>query len=191
MIKLQDVLSGDVWDAAPRLLGSYLVRKLNGQHLVGKIVEVEAYDQTDAASHSYHGNTNRTKVTFGPAGYLYVHAMYGIHFCCDITTGVVGHGSSVLVRAVEPLEGKIYMRKLRQITNDTQLANGPAKLCKAFGIDRALNGHNLSADPLRLILNEPMPKSAIAQTARIGISRATDIPWRFFIKGSVHISRSN
>src|SRR5882757_7921267 len=88
------------YEVAPRLLGCELVRELNGQRLVGRIVETEAYDQTDAASHSYKGETPRTSVMFGPAGQLYVYFTYGMHFCMNVVTGEVGHGAAVLIRAL-------------------------------------------------------------------------------------------
>jgi len=107
-----DILAGSSVEVAPRLLGSYLIRELDGKRLVGKIVEVEAYDQTDAASHSSHGSAGRAAVTFGPSGHLYVHASRH-HFLCDITTGREGRGSSVLIRALEPIEGVEVMRQNR------------------------------------------------------------------------------
>lgn len=183
-----DMLSGSALTVAPLLLGAYLIRELNGQRLVGKVVETEAYDQTDAASHSYHGNTSRTKVTFGPAGHLYVHATYGMHYCCDITTGLEGYGSSVLIRAVEPIEGIEMMRWLRGDADGVHLTNGPGKFCQAFGVDKSLNGHDLREAPLQLILQPPVSPDQIVQTARIGITQAKDVLWRFYLKDSSFVS---
>src|SRR5690349_23320439 len=92
-------------EAAQRLLGCILEREIDGTTVRVRIVETEAYDQADAASHSYKGRTPRTDIMFGPAGHLYVYFTYGMHYCCNITVGEEGYGAAVLVRAVEPLEG--------------------------------------------------------------------------------------
>ena len=165
-----------------------MVRELDGQRLVGKIVETEAYDQTDAASHSFYGASGRAAVTFGPAGHLYVHAARH-HFLCDITTGLQGHGSSVLIRAVEPIEGIALMRVNRHGASNNQLTNGPAKVCQAFGIDKSLNGHDLRERPLQLVLCPELPAERIAQTTRIGITKDTDRLWRFYDRSSPFVSK--
>jgi|SRR5579884_4130109 len=174
---------------APRLLGCYLERELDGQKLAGKIVETEAYDQTDAASHSYRGQTPRTKVMFGPAGHLYVYFTYGMHYCCNIVCGPEGHGSAVLIRAVEPLAGEEVMAASRGGVIHSQLTNGPAKFCQAFSINKDWNGHDLSQPPLQLIVQPPLPQTSIVQTTRIGISEAKEQPWRWFIKGNHFVSK--
>jgi DNA-3-methyladenine glycosylase len=198
--------------AARRLLGCVLVRELPldeaGQgresvRLAGKIVETEAYDQSDAASHSYRGRTPRTDVMFGRAGRLYVYFTYGMHYCCNVVTGPEGHGSAVLIRAVEPLAGIEMLRanragKLAAVTqnggrdavSDINLTNGPAKFCQAFGIDKSWNGHDLSQSPLWLEFSElPVPDVQVVQTTRIGIRQAADVPWRFYIRGNPYVSR--
>jgi DNA-3-methyladenine glycosylase len=185
-----DFLSGPAEEVAPRILGCELVRELNGQSLRGRIVEVEAYDQTDAASHSYRGRTPRTDVMFGPAGFLYVYFTYGMHYCMNIVTGADGHGSAVLIRALEPLEGQAVMSQNRHGLTGEQLANGPAKLCQALGIDRAWNGHNLSTPPLQLIVRPPLPQTEVVQSTRIGISQAQDKPWRWYIAGNRFVSKT-
>jgi len=178
---------------ARRLLGSTLVRVLpGGVRLAGRIVEVEAYDQTDAASHSYRGRTPRTDVMFGPAGHLYVYFTYGMHYCANVVTGAEGHGAGVLIRAVEPLEGLDTMAENRQHRNRSkthELTNGPAKLCQAFGIDKTWNGHDLRQEPLRLELSQtPLEEDMIVQTPRIGIKQAKDVPWRFYIRENPYVS---
>lgn len=184
------ILEGNAWEVAPLLLGSLLVRELDdGRQLIGKIVEVEAYDQTDAASHSYKGQTPRTDVMFGPAGHLYVYFTYGMHYCCNVVTGPIGHGSAVLIRALEPLEGIDVMEQNRRGRTGLELTNGPAKLCEAYQIDRSWNGHDLNKTPLQLILREPVPQNEIMQTTRIGINKAKDVPWRFYLKGNPYVSR--
>lgn len=179
---METALRGPVDEVAKRLLGCELERELDGVLLRGRIIEVEAYDQTDAASHSYKGKTPRTAVMFGPAGYLYVYFTYGMHYCCNIVVGETGYGAAVLLRALEPLEGIEAMRQRRPGRSDTELLNGPAKLCQAFGIDQRLNGHDLTTSPLRLRLRPPLNRALIEATPRIGISQAVDVPWRFMMK---------
>jgi len=185
---LAKLLDGPAELMAPRLLGSQFVRELDGQTLVGTIVETEAYDQTDAASHSYRGQTPRTEVMFGPAGFLYVYFTYGMHYCCNIVVGPAGHGSAVLIRAIEPVQGEDIMAERRH-SSGFNLTNGPAKLCQALEIDRQLNGHNLRQSPLKLVLKPALDNGQIVQTSRIGISRAQDAPLRYFVKANPWVSR--
>ena len=180
--------------AARRLLGCLLTRDLpDGSRLVGRIVETEAYDQDDAASHSYRGRTPRTDVMFGPAGHLYVYFTYGMHYCCNVVTGPEGHGAAVLIRAVEPLEGAGVMRANRGATkaaDGINLTNGPAKLCQAFGINKTWNGHDLRTSPLRLELSDrQVADGQLMQTTRVGISQAKDAPWRFYIPDNPYVSK--
>lgn len=175
--------------AAQRLLGCELVRELDGNLLRGRIVETEAYDQTDAASHSYKGRTSRAAVMFGPPGHLYVYFTYGMHYCCNIVGGQAGEGSGSLIRALEPLDGEVVMTARRGGLSGKLLTNGPAKICQALAIDRSMNGHDLRRPPLRLVLRPPVPSGDIVQTTRIGISRAADVPWRFYIAGNPYVSR--
>jgi DNA-3-methyladenine glycosylase len=189
MTDLADMLSIPAEDAARRLLGCFLIREQDGKILSGRIVETEAYDQADAASHSYKGRTPRTDVMFGPAGHLYVYFTYGMHYCCNVVTGPVGTGSAVLIRALEPAEGLDVMSENRHGRNGIQLTNGPAKLCEAYGIDKTWNGHDLSLPPITLILQPPVEPDKITRTTRIGISQAKDVPWRFYLKGNPCVSK--
>jgi DNA-3-methyladenine glycosylase len=173
---------------APRLLGCILEREVDGHILRAKIVETEAYDQTDAASHSYNGRTPRTEVMFGPAGYLYVYFTYGMHYCCNVVVGEEGYGAAVLLRALEPITGMDYMEKRRGRTG-TESTNGPGKLCQALGIDKNMNGHDLHDNPLRLVPQPALSNSVITQTTRIGISQAKDVPWRFYVTDSEWVSK--
>jgi DNA-3-methyladenine glycosylase len=182
-------LDGQVYDVAPLLLGCVLERQVDGEILRGRIVEVEAYDQNDLASHSYRGVTERTKVMFGPAGFLYVYFTYGMHYCCNVVVGPPGHGAAVLLRALEPVEGEEFMLQNRNGRSGIELTNGPAKLCQALLIDKNLNGQNLSQPPLKLLINEPLDTDQIIQTTRIGISQAKDVPWRFYIRGNPYVSK--
>ncbi|HEU4715520.1 MAG TPA: DNA-3-methyladenine glycosylase [Candidatus Saccharimonadales bacterium] len=175
--------------AARRLLGSIIERELDGEAVRCRIVETEAYDQTDAASHSYRGRTPRTDVMFGPAGYLYVYFTYGMHYCCNVVVGEDGEGAAVLVRAVEPLGNDAPLRRRRGGKVGVELTNGPAKTCQALGIDKRLNGHRLDEAPLRLVLQPPVADDAIVTSTRIGIKHAADVPWRFYIKDNKYVSR--
>ena len=172
-------LKGRAGEVAPQLLGCTIEREIGDVRLLVRIVETEAYDQTDVASHSYKGQTNRTKVMFGAAGHLYVYFTYGMHYCCNIVVGPTGHGSAVLIRAVEPIEGRDKMALSRSGRSGVELSNGPAKLCQALAIDKALNGHDLRRPPLQLIAQPKLPDRQVVQTTRIGISRGRDAAWRF------------
>lgn len=183
-----DFLNNDAIHVAQQLLGCTLTRTVKGRIIVVQIVETEAYDQTDAASHSYKGQTERTNIMFGDSGHLYVYFTYGMHYCCNIVTGRQGIGSAVLIRAVEPISGEEVMRELRN-KSGTELSNGPAKLCQVLAIDKSLNGHLLTKSPLILTKRTPLDKSQIVQTTRIGISKAKDIPWRFYIKDNPYVSK--
>jgi len=174
---------------APRLLGCTLERDLDGQLLRARIVETEAYMQTDAASHSYRGRTPRTEVMFGPSGFSYVYFTYGMHYCMNVVCGPAGMGAAVLIRAVEPLAGQDVMQERRGGRSGPELTNGPAKLCQALGVTRDLSGHDLRTGELRLRLEPPLAAAAVVQTTRIGISRAKDVPWRFYIRDSPYVSK--
>jgi DNA-3-methyladenine glycosylase len=184
-----DFLNEQASEVAPKLLGCHLIRNVDGHKLVGKIVEVEAYDQTDAASHTYRGETLRNQVMFGPAGFLYVYFTYGMHYCMNIVCSPVGQGSAVLIRAVEPIEGLTYLEQNRGGISGKNLTNGPAKVCQAFKVNKNLNGHDLTKDPLKLIYKSINPGAEIVVTTRIGIKKAVDVPWRFYIKENAYISR--
>jgi DNA-3-methyladenine glycosylase len=183
-----DFLDGPSVEVAPRLLGCEFEREIDGQIIRVRIVETEAYDQTDAASHSYRGRTPRTDVMFGPAGHLYVYFTYGMHYCMNVVCGPQGTGSAVLIRAVEPLSGEEALRQNRKGKSGIELTNGPAKLCQALGIDRSWNGHDLQKSPLKLITNPPAHQG-IVQTPRIGITQAKDVPWRFYLRDNPYVSR--
>lgn len=187
--ELEEMLLTPAEVVAPRLLGCLLVRELSGQQLIGRIVETEAYDQHDTASHSNRGETTRTTVMFGPSGRLYVYFTYGMHYCCNVVCGPAGQGSAVLIRALEPLEGLDLMSQRRHGLTGESLTNGPAKLCQALEIGRQENGHDLREPPLQLILQPALTASSIIQTTRVGISRAQDTPWRFYIRDNTYVSK--
>lgn len=175
--------------AARMLLGAILTRTIDGKTVKVSIVETEAYSTDDAASHSSKGITPRTKVMFGPAGVLYVYFTYGMHYCCNVVTGSVGDGSAVLIRAVQPLEGLETLSANRKGAAGATITNGPAKLCQALQIDSDFNGHSLEHVPFVLTLQPELPAAKIVQTTRIGISKATATPWRFYIKDNPYVSK--
>ena len=174
--------------AAKRLLDCELVRELDGRIIRVKIVETEAYDQQDEASHSFRGPTRRNDSMFKKAGHLYVYFSYGMHYCSNIVCGKEGAGMGVLIRAVEPLEGIDIIEDRRGITG-RNATNGPGKVAQALGIDLSLNGHDLSASPLQLIRKRPLPPRQIVIGKRIGISKAVHELRRFYIAGNPCVSK--
>lgn len=173
---------------APMLLGCLLVRKIDNQEIIVRIVETEAYDELDEASHSFRGETPRNRVMFGDSGQLYVYFTYGMHYCCNIVTGSKGHGSAVLIRAVEPLKGTELIEQRRHLIGLTA-TNGPAKLCQALCINMELNGHDLKTPPLELKTGVLASDETISQTTRIGISRAANLLRRYYITGNPYVSK--
>ncbi|MGZ4115486.1 MAG: DNA-3-methyladenine glycosylase [Actinomycetota bacterium] len=178
-------------EVAPDLLGRVLVRTLpTGARLAVRLVETEAYQEDDAASHSFRGRTARTEVMFGPPGCLYVYFTYGMHFCMNVVTGANGEGSAVLLRAAEPLGGLTEMRALRGVEDERALCSGPGKLCQALGVDRAENGDDLvRGSALALHAGSPVAPDRVEVTPRIGIRHAAELPWRFVVRGDRFVSR--
>jgi DNA-3-methyladenine glycosylase len=172
---------------APDLLGRLLVRRVaGGELLVGRIVECEAYQEDDPASHSHRGPTQRTSVMFGPPGHLYVYLSYGMHWCCNVVTGDDGEGSAVLLRAVEPVEGIEHMRALRSgIRDDRLVCAGPGRLTRAFAISGSHNGLDLvEGRGLWVSTGRPLASAEVEIGPRVGISVARDRTWRFRERGS-------
>jgi DNA-3-methyladenine glycosylase len=171
-----DFLSGPSWEVAPLLLGWVLETRLEDAITAVELTEVEAYDQTDPASHSFRGETVRTAAMFGPPGHLYVYRSYGIHWCVNIVTGPSGHGAAVLLRGGRPLAGigKMIERRGRS----DHLADGPGKLAQALGLTDADYGRDLTAGDTVRLRPGRRPKASLPGP-RVGITRATDAPWRF------------
>jgi DNA-3-methyladenine glycosylase len=148
----------------------------------GRIVEAEAYHQTEPACHAWVGLTARTKPLFGPAGYAYVYRSYGIHALLNAVTSEEGEGAAVLIRALEPLEGIDIMRTRRGLERVSDLCSGPGKLTQALGIGLELNETSLLGDgPIDILPRTaaPAPPPRILASERIGITRAVELPWRF------------
>jgi DNA-3-methyladenine glycosylase len=174
---------------ARELLGRLLVRRLDGELLVARIVETEAYQQHDPASHSFAGRTARNEVMFGPAGFLYVYFTYGMHFCMNAVTGRPGEGSAVLLRAAEPLAGLGSMAGRRGTSAPRQLCSGPARLAQAFGVARALNGADLvGGGELWVSAGRRVTDEVVRTGPRVGIRRARHVPWRFWVDDSPFVS---
>ena len=173
---------------AQKLLGCIIEREIDGHVVTVRIVETESYNQNDEASHAYSGKRQRNAVMFAGAGHLYVYFTYGMHYCCNVVTGRVDSGSAVLIRAVEPLIGTQLLEDRRGMTG-VSVTNGPAKLCKALGIDLSLNGHNLNNSPLRLLSGGLRPDEIISKSPRIGISKAKDAELRYYIDKNPYVSR--
>jgi DNA-3-methyladenine glycosylase len=177
-------------EVARDLLGCLLVRRVPGETLAARIVEVEAYEEGDPASHSFRGRTARTEVMFGRPGHLYVYFTYGMHFCCNVVTGREGEGSAVLLRAAEPVEGLPEMIRRRRTEDPRLLCAGPGRLTQAFGIGRGDNGIDLvRGSDLRIVRGEPVPDELVDRGPRIGIRAATDRPWRLSVADSPYVSR--
>lgn len=175
--------------AARRLLGCELLREIDGHELRVRIVETEAYDQTDEASHSFHGRTARNDAMFQSAGHMYVYFTYGMHHCCNVVSGKEGYGSGVLIRAVEPLDGIEIMEQNRGGKTGVILTNGPGKVCQALAIDRRLSGHDLSHSPVRLVRRPQLEPGKIHVGTRIGIAKAVSELRRFYITGNRYVSK--
>lgn len=182
------VLSGIDFNApshevAQQLIGAVVL--LDG--VGGRIVETEAYDREDPASHSFGGPSERNGAMFGPPAHVYVYRSYGIHWCLNFVCREAGHGAGVLIRALEPLEGLDLMRERRGLDQPRLLCSGPGKLCQALGVSRLNNGMALAVPPFALIARAA--PVALVAGPRIGISKAMDVPWRFGLAGSRFLSR--
>lgn len=178
-------------EVARDLLGTILECRAAGVVARGRIVEVEAYlGPHDAACHAAVGLTRRNRNLHGPPGTAYVYRIYGMHWCVNAVTREAGHGSAVLVRALEPLDGIEVMRARRAGVTDRELANGPGKLCQALGITGEHDGLRLDRAPLRFRPGTPVPDEAVIVTPRIGITHAAEWPLRFCIAGDPHVSRA-
>lgn len=192
----------DSIDIAKQLLGKYLVHLIDGEEIICKIVETEAYmGPSDKAAHSYNNKrTKRTEIMFGQCGFAYVFSIYGMYFCLNVVTREVNIPQAVLIRAAEPIKGLEQMAKIRynkplsdcnkkEIKN---LASGPGKLCKALKITKENNGIDLCGNVLYIAKALDKEDFQIVATPRINISyaqEAIDYPWRFYIKDNEYVSK--
>jgi DNA-3-methyladenine glycosylase len=172
-----------VHEVAPDLIGVTLLVDGVG----GPIVEVEAYDQEDPASHGFGGRTARNAAMFGPPGHAYVYRSYGIHWCLNFVCDEPGRADAALIRALEPKHGIEVMRARRGVEAVRALCSGPGKLCQALGITGEHDGLSLDEPPFELLDRESMPR--IVTGPRIGITRAAELSWRYGVEGSAYLSR--
>ncbi|MGZ4384272.1 MAG: DNA-3-methyladenine glycosylase [Gaiellaceae bacterium] len=170
-------------EVGPELIGATLLADNAG----GRIVELEIYDQSDPASHSFRGPSARNASMFGPAGHAYVYRSYGVHWCLNLVCEPEGRASALLVRALEPTRGLEQMRARRGCDDPRLLCAGPGRLCQALGITGAEDGLPLDRPPFAILPREHEPE--IARAPRIGITRAREHPWRLCEAGSRYLSR--
>jgi len=188
---------------ARQLLGKIVLHDTPAGRVTGRIVEVEAYrGPEDRAAHSYAGRRSaRNEVMYGPPGHAYVYLIYGVHHCLNVVCRPRGAPEAILVRAIEPLEGMTIMARRRglplggrrppEASVVTRLCRGPGALCQAFGIDRRLNGADLTRGTLRLLDAPPIGAAAVGRSPRVGIAYAGDHaarPWRLFLRGHPCVS---
>ena len=178
--------NADALAVARRLIGVTLLVDGVG----GRIVETEAYDQSDAASHTYGGPTKRCAVMFGPPAHAYVYRSYGLHWCFNTVCRESGHGAGVLLRALEPTHGLDTMRERRGLDNPRLLCAGPGRLTQALGIGAQHAGLSLRAPPFTLLQPAGAAGADVVSGPRIGISKAQDAPWRFGERNSRFLSRA-
>jgi DNA-3-methyladenine glycosylase len=155
----------------------------------GIVIETEAYDRDDPASHSFKGRTARNASMFGPPGHVYVYRSYGLHWCLNVVCGAEPLGSAVLIRALEPTAGIHIMRERRGTQDVRKLCSGPGRLCQALGVTGALDGCPLDQPPFTIEGRPEKPR--VIAGRRVGITRGVETPWRFSLSGSPFLSRTD
>jgi DNA-3-methyladenine glycosylase len=173
-----------VHEVAPDLIGCTLLVDGVG----GPIVEAEAYDHEDPASHGFRGETERNRSMFGPPGHAYVYRSYGVHWCLNLVCEEEGTAAAVLIRALEPADGIEEMRKRRGLGAARLLSSGPGRLCQALGVTREHDGLPLDRAPFELRSRED-DVVVVVTGPRVGISRAADLPWRYGLADSPYVSK--
>jgi DNA-3-methyladenine glycosylase len=191
----RDFYAPSAESVSPALLGHYLLRRIEGQWIGGEIIETEAYTVGDPACHAYVRQSKRNATMFGQMGMSYVYRIYGSYFCFNAVCCEEGVAEAVLVRAIESTFGVETMRKLRPVKRDFDLTNGPSKLCIAQSINLELDGVDICNinSPLIIARNPNREefleaRSPLVQTTRIGITKAADWPFRWFLGGSKFVS---
>jgi DNA-3-methyladenine glycosylase len=188
----RDVLSGPVLDAGRELLGAVLEVDSPQGTVAVALSEVEAYaGLADPASHAFRGRTARNAVMFGPAGFLYVYFVYGMHWCCNVVCGTEGEPSAVLLRAGRVVAGEELARARRPAARSTtELARGPARLASTLGLVGTDTGADLldPASPIRLLAGSRVPDAAVRHGPRVGVAAAADVPWRIWTDGDPTVS---
>ena len=179
-----DFFARSVHDVAPDLIGVTLL--VDG--IGGRIVEAEAYDHEDPASHGYRGRTERNSSMFGPPGHAYVYRSYGIHWCLNLVCEEEGVANAVLIRALEPTHGLDAMREQRGLDDPRLLCSGPGRLCQALGVTREHDGLQLDRPPFELRPRERAVE--VVAGPRVGITQAVELPWRYAEAASRFLSRS-
>jgi DNA-3-methyladenine glycosylase len=179
----RDFFARSVHEIAAELIGAVLLVDSVG----GTIVEVEAYDEDDPASHGYRGRTARNASMFGPPGHAYVYRSYGIHWCLNLVCAPEGRAEAALVRALEPTHGVDLIRARRGVTDVRSLCSGPGKLCQALAITREHDGLALDRPPFELRARTQV--ADVVTGPRIGLTRAAERPWRYGAAGSPFLSR--
>jgi DNA-3-methyladenine glycosylase len=179
-----DFFARSVHEVARELVGATLLVDGVG----GRIVELEAYDHEDPASHGFRGRTARNASMFGPPGRAYVYRSYGIHWCLNLVCDDEEVASAVLLRALEPTHGLDAMRERRGVESARLLCSGPGRLCQALGVSGDHDGLRLDRPPFEL--RARAREEQVAVGPRIGITRAADLPWRYVLAGSRFLSRA-
>ncbi len=178
----------DTITVARELLGTLLIHDTPEGRTAGRIVETEAYLRDDPACHAARGMTPRNTIMFGPSGRAYVYLIYGMYWCFNVVTASKGVGEAVLIRALEPLEGAELMSRRRGRAEPKSWCSGPGKLALALNIGKAQNGVSLLRGPLRILPGGPVPER-VHVTTRIGIQAGAELPLRFYLEGSLCVSR--
>ena len=187
----REFFNRDTIVVAQELLGKTMVRVINNKIITGIIVETEAYILDDAACHAFRGQTTANSALFGPAGYAYIYFIYGVYYCVNVVSYSKKQGAGgILIRALEPTQGIDVMQVYRPADKIKNLTNGPGKLTQALAITKELYGHDITKKgDLFITQGVTVPEDLIYHTTRIGLSKAQETPWRFYIRNNPFVSK--